>query len=105
MIEQIKFFLEEKKAENVELIDVSGSDYFTDCVIVATMISVKQTLALAEELQAKAKELGASLLGSEISEDWVVLDFGDFLVHLLSENFRQKYKIEDFLKDFKKNKL
>ncbi len=104
MLEQIKTFLEDKKTENVEIVDVSSSDYFTDYVILATTISTKQTLALVDELTQKAKELGANLFGSEVSEDWVVLDFGDFLVHLLSEEYRQRYKIEDFLKEFTKNK-
>ena len=102
MLEQIKTFLEDKKAENVELIDVKNSDYFTDYVIVATTISNRQTIALVEDIKNKAKELELNLLGSEISDDWVVLDFGDFLVHLLSEEYRQRYKIEDFLKEFAK---
>ncbi len=100
--EEIIKLLDEKKAENIELIDLKGSEYFVDSVIIATMISTKQALALIDDIKLVAKKFNDKILYEESSEDWSVLDLGDALVHLLSASYREKYEIEKLLTELKR---
>ena len=102
---KIKELLEDKKAENVEIIDVSNSDYFVDGVVLATVMAGKHAFSLAEHLRENLKPLGERFLHIDSSDDWTIIDLGDIIVHLMSVEYRQKYKMEEFLSSFKSKKL
>ncbi len=91
--------LEEKKGENVEVIDTSGGDYFVDRVVVATSLSDKHTSALLDWLKEKLKPEGEEFLKVQEGDEWIVVDLGDILVHLMTDAYRQKYQIEEFLRE------
>ena len=96
-VEKIVKLLDEKKAENIQVFDMRGSDYFVDDVIIATTLSDKHGFALADYLKPLLKELGEKNIHIEQSEDWTVIDIGDMLIHLMSSEYRSKYNLEEFL--------
>ncbi len=102
--EEIKKVLENKKGENVEIIDTRKGDYFVDSVIVATTLSDKHTAALLDHLKEELKPKGEQFLKVQEGEEWIVVDLGDILIHLMTEAYRQKYQIEEFLRELMSDK-
>ena len=96
-VEKIVNLLDEKKAENIQVFDMRDSDYFVDEVIIATTLSDKHGFALVDYLKPLLKELGEKTIHTEESDDWIVIDIGDMLIHLMSSNYRTKYNLEEFL--------
>ena len=98
-IDKIVKILDVKKAENIEIIDMQGRDYLSKFVIVATTLAARHGAALLDDLKSELKPAGENFLGVESSEDWTVIDLGDIMIHLMSEVYRAKYNIEEFLKE------
>ena len=98
-ITRIKELLEEKKGEDVEIINTSGGDYFVDRVVVATSLSDKHTGALLDWLKEKLKPEGEEFLKVQEGDEWIVVDLGDILIHLMTDAYRKKYRIEEFLQE------
>jgi ribosome-associated protein len=98
-LEKIKNILETNKAEDVENFDLTDKEYMVDGVVVATAFVDKHLFALLDFLK---KELKASeeFLHIESSDEWIVIDLGDILVHLMTKQAREKYHLEKFLKGF-----
>ena len=94
--------LDEKKAEQIEIFDMRDKEYFVDSVIIATTMGEKHALSLIDELKTALKPLNEEFLNVQSSEEWSVIDLGDILIHLLSEEYRAKYKIEELLSELKK---
>nr|MBP3724695.1 ribosome silencing factor [Campylobacter sp.] len=103
-INQITQILDAKKAEDIEVIDMSGRDYIAKFVIIATTLNPRHGSSLKDELSNTLKPLGEKFLGTEESDEWVVIDLGDILIHLMSQNYRAKYNIEEFLNELKNTK-
>ncbi len=103
-IQNIVKLLDDKKAENIEYIDLSKSDYFVDHVIIATTLADKHGLALLDMLKTELKPKGEHFLNVDESDDWIVIDLGDMLIHLMSEYQRKKFNLEEFLKNLKKER-
>lgn len=103
-IQKIVEILDEKKAEEIRVIHM-GDDYFVRVVITATTLSERHALSLIDELKTKLKPLGEEFLNVESSDEWSVLDLGDILIHLLSQNYRQTYNIEELLESIKKREI
>ena len=100
-IAKIKELLDEKKALDIIDYDLKNSDYFVDYVIVATTMADKHADALLDHLKKNLKPLGENFLGIDKSDDWTVIDLGDILIHLMSEEYRAKYQMDSFLKEIK----
>ena len=98
--QKIADLLDEKKAENIEIFDVTGSGYFVDAVVVATSIASKHALMLVDEIKKTLKKEGEEILNVDDSDDWTIVDMGDVLVHLMSAEYRKRYNLEEFLKEF-----
>jgi len=103
-VDEIVKLLDEKKADNIQVFDMKGSDYFVDDVIIATTISDKHGYALVDYLKPLLKKLGEKDINVEISDSWSVLDIGDMLIHLMSSDYRAKYNLEEFLTEWGKLK-
>jgi len=99
-IAKIKELLEDKKALDVMEYDLRGKDYFVDYVIVATTMADKHALALLDHLKKTLKPMGETFLGIDSSDEWTVIDLGDILIHLMSEEYRARYQMDRFLKEF-----
>ncbi|MDD3049840.1 MAG: ribosome silencing factor [Candidatus Cloacimonetes bacterium] len=92
-------WIEEKKAEHIEVIDVSQKSHYTDCVIVCTAQGELHLNAIAEHVIAEAKKTGKMILGKEGLEGskWGLIDLGEVVLHIFDEEKRNFYKLEDFL--------
>lgn len=105
-IESIKNVLDSKKAENIEVFDLTDTDYFVDYVVVATAIAAKHGAMLVGELKKEVAKFDEKFLHVDDGDSWTIIDMGDVLIHLMSEEYRRRYNVEEFLKDFisKKNR-
>lgn len=101
-IARIVNLLNEKKAENIETIDLQGKGYIVDSVVIATALNNKHSIALLNYLRETLKPLGEEFVRVEEDGEWSIIDMGDMLVHIMTETHRAKYNIEEFLKDMKK---
>lgn len=101
--ENIVKILEEKKAENIQVIDLKGDDYIVDFVVIATTLNSKHAYALLNYLKDELKPLGEEFLRIDEADDWTIVDLGDAFIHLMSETSRNKYSLEEFLSDLKKS--
>ena len=100
-IKKIKELLDEKKALDIVDYDVRDKDYFVDYVIVATTMANKHGAALLDYLKKNLKPLGETFLGIDESDEWILIDLGDMLIHLMSEEYRAKYQMDKFLEEIK----
>ena len=97
-IERIIALLDDKKAENIQVFDMSDKNYFVDTVIIATTLGERHGIALLDDLKTTLKGAGEEFLNVDPSSgEWVVVDLGDILVHLMTPEYRAKYNIEEFL--------
>ncbi len=101
-IKNIVDLLDSKKAENVEVFDLRGSDYFVDFVVVATTLNEKHGFSLLNYLKEDLKPKGETFLNVDEADDWTVVDLGDILIHLMIQRTRDKFNIEEFLESLKK---
>lgn len=103
--ERIVTFLDEKKADELEVFNLDEVDYIAKRVVIANAISSKHASALADQLKQFLKPLGEEFLHVDESEDWVVVDLGDILIHLMTSEARQNYSIEEFLAELSAGKF
>ncbi len=98
-LEKIEQVLNEKKAENIEIIDLTSKDYIVDYVVIATTLNPKHAFALLNYLKTDLKPLGEEFLRIDDDDEWTIIDLGDIFIHLISEKYREKYSIEEFLSE------
>ncbi len=98
-IKEITNLIENKKGFDIEVLKMN-EEYFVDIVIIATTLGDKHTIALIEYLKEILPK--KEILNIEESEEWSVIDLGDLLIHLMVEEYREKYKLEEFLKNLNK---
>jgi len=95
-LEDIKDILDSKKAENIEVINLTKKEYIVDYVVIATTLNSKHGMSLLNHLK-DLKENGEEFLRVDENDSWTIIDLGDIFIHLMSEEYREKYSIEDFL--------
>jgi ribosome-associated protein len=103
-LDQIKCLcaaLEDKKADNVRILDVTGQSSVTDYFVVATGTSEPHLKALGTQLEKVCKQEGIHVVGVdyEPTSGWLVLDAFDFIVHLFLPAQRETYQLEQLWKD------
>jgi ribosome-associated protein len=88
--------LEDLKAKDITVIDVKGRSSVTDYMILATGTSKKHAQAVCDNASTEAKAQGLKPLGAEgrDSSDWMLLDLGDVIVHVMTEQARHFYDLE-----------
>jgi len=88
--------LDEIKAHDVIVLDTRKITSLFDYMIVASADSTRQTKALARNIAEKVKEAGGSVLGVEGEQtgEWVLVDLGDVLVHIMQPAIREYYNLE-----------
>jgi ribosome-associated protein len=96
--------LDEHKGEDILLLDLRQVCSFADYFVLCTGPSERTLRALSEEvirqLKAHHKALPRGVEG-EATSGWVLLDYGDVIAHLLSEDLRRYYRLEDMWKSGK----
>ena len=104
-IDRIIKELDEKKAEELEVFNLESIDYIAKRVILANALSSKHSSSLAQHLKEKLKPLGEEFLYIDESDEWIVIDMGDILVHIMTAQARQTYSLEEFLTEIGNKKI
>lgn len=88
--------LEDMKAKEITIIDVSATSDITDTMIICTGNSKRHVRSVAEQTALAAKREGEAPLGIEGLEgsEWVLLDLGNVVVHVMQDETRQFYQLE-----------
>lgn len=102
-IENIVKILDDKKAEEIEVFNLEDADYIAKRVVIANSLNTKHTIALADHLKRELKAQGDAFLASDMSDEWVVADLGDILIHIMIPEYRQRYSLETFLSELVEN--
>ena len=89
--------LEDIKARDIKVLDVRKLTSFYDTLIIASADSNRQAKALAHHVRDRLKEAGATILGVEGEEsgEWVLVDCGDIVVHVMQPAIRSYYNLEE----------
>ena len=95
--------LEEKKAEDIRVIDISEVSVLADYFIIANGSNGPQIQALSDEVSEKMEKAGAVLKQIEGYDNasWILLDFGDVIVHIFNQEYRLLYDLERIWRDGK----
>jgi ribosome-associated protein len=90
-----------KQGEDLVALDVSGPLPLTDIFLLASGRNERNVLAIASEVEDKLNEAGVRTLRREGRTEgrWVLLDFGDLVVHVFHEEDRMYYSLERLWKD------
>lgn len=89
--------LEDIKARDIKVLDVRKLTTFYDFLVIATADSNRQVKALAHHVRDRMKEAGAQVLGLEGEEtgEWVLVDCGNIVVHVMQPAVRAHYNLEE----------
>ena len=89
--------LEDIKGKDIEVINTSKLTSMFDRMVIATGDSNRQVRSLANNVQEKVKEAGGEVLSTEgeDSGEWVLVDLGDVVVHVMQPTVRQYYNLEE----------
>ena len=101
-IEKITNVLDMNKAEAIEVFDLREKNYFVDYAVIASSLGTKHTTALLDHLKRDLKP-GENFNNVDESGDWVVIDLGDVLIHIMTPEYRIKYDMETFLSELGKD--
>jgi ribosome-associated protein len=88
--------LEELKAKDVREIDVRGKTSIADLLVIASGTSARHVKSIADEVVKFAKQAGVMPLGveGEREAEWVLVDLGDVIVHVMLPRIREFYGLE-----------
>jgi len=96
--------LDEKKGENILLLDLRETCSFTDFFILCDGISQRTLGALSDDVQRAMKtryKVRAQGVEGEKESGWILLDYGDIILHLFSAEMREYYRLEDLWEEGK----
>lgn len=88
--------IDDIKGQNIISLDVQGKSSITDCMIICTGTSSRHVMAIADHVVQSSCAAGVMPLGieGEKGTDWVVVDLGDVIVHVMQEESRALYELE-----------
>ncbi|WBS02020.1 ribosome silencing factor [Pseudoduganella sp. SL102] len=89
--------LEDVKGQDIVLFDTTGLTSLFDRICIASGTSNRQTRALAASVRDKVKEAGGDVIGVEGEDtgEWVLVDLGDMIVHIMQAPIRAYYRLEE----------
>lgn len=95
--------LEDKKAEDIKVIDISKISVLADYFIVANGTNTSQIQALSDNVEEKLGRSGvhAKAIEGYDTANWILLDFGDVIVHIFDKENRSLYDLERIWRDGK----
>ena len=99
--------LYDKKAENIDILDISELTSLGDYFIICTCNSTAQVRACVDEVEEKMAEHGVNPSHKEgyNGGNWVLIDFGDIIVHVMQRETRDFYALERLWDDAKRIEL
>lgn len=104
IVRAAKEALEERKAEDISVIDIRGISTIADYFVIATGANQNQLNAMSDAVEEALYKLGVSIRHVEgtRSSTWILMDYRDVIVHLFSREDREFYDIERIWADGKK---
>jgi ribosome-associated protein len=92
---------DDNRGKEILLLDLRPATSLVDFFVIVTATSRRQSHAIAEEVDKEMKRRGEAKLAVEGSEEgrWVLIDYGDFVVHILSAEARAYYALEEIWGD------
>lgn len=94
--------LYEKKAQNITLLDLKEQAVFADYFLICSADNDRQLRALSDTVLEDAKQEGKIIAGGRegrAENGWVLIDFGDLIIHLFSSEKREFYNLEELWSD------
>ena len=103
-VKKIAQALYDKKAENIEILDISQITSIGDYFIICTCASSVQVKACADEVEEKLEEMGVFPGHKEgyNGGNWILMDYGDIIVHIMQEETHDFYSLEKLWGDAEK---
>ena len=94
---------QDKRATDIRVLDLQGITSFTDHFVICSGSNSKQNQAIADEIGLRLKQRGEMPAGLEGYEqgEWILIDYGDFLVHVFSSKAREYYSLERLWREAK----
>lgn len=89
--------LEDIKARDIEVINTAKLSPLFDRIVIASADSARQTKSLARSVQERVLAAGGTVLGmeGEGSGEWIIVDLGDIVVHIMQPAVRSYYNLEE----------
>jgi ribosome-associated protein len=89
--------LEDIKARDITVLDVRKLTSLCDSLVIASADSNRQVKSLANHVRDKLKAAGATIIGveGEATGEWVLVDAGDIIVHIMQPSVRAYYNLEE----------
>ncbi|MEJ1494806.1 ribosome silencing factor, partial [Escherichia coli] len=83
--------IDDLKGQDIVAIDVHGKSSITDCMIICTGTSTRHVMSIADHVVQESRAAGMLPLGveGESAADWIVVDLGDVMVHVMQEESRR----------------
>ncbi len=103
LVKVAKDAIEEKKGEDIRIIDIHDISSFADYFIIAAGSNKKQIQTIADNIEEKLAKLAKEPKGIEGYPEgsWILMDYGEFIVHIFSAEERLFYDLERIWKDGK----
>lgn len=88
--------IEDLKGENLAVLDVTGKTSVTDLILIVSGTSNRHVKAIANSVIMESKKAGFQPLGveGETQSEWVLVDLGDIVVHVMQPHVREFYDLE-----------
>ena len=95
-IKVVEIVIDDLKGENVVTINVMKQSDDMEAIIIATGKSIQHARGIANNVSIEAKRLNMMVLGTEGAEfsEWILVDLGEVIVHIMTEKTREFYKLE-----------
>lgn len=103
MMEEIVKLLDEKKANNISVLNIEDVSLIADYFIICSGNSTTQIKALSDHIEEKLKEQGITYNNKEgyRSATWILLDYGNIVIHIFDKEARGFYDLERLWSDAK----
>jgi ribosome-associated protein len=92
---------DDNRAKDILLLDLRAATPLVDFFVIASANSRRQANAIASEIDQEMKKIGEKKLGMEGTEEgrWILVDYGDFVIHVFAEDARTYYDLEQIWGD------
>ena len=99
----VKNAIEDKKGESVKILNIAELSPIADYFIIVSGNNVNQLQAIADDIDEKLSKEGvhARQIEGYRSANWILMDYGDFIIHLFTKDARDFYNLERVWKDAK----
>ena len=90
-----------KQAKEIRVLDLRDISSFADFFVICSGANARQIQAIADEIQQRLKKKGeqANSIEGYTHGEWVLMDYGDYLIHVFSEKARAYYDLERLWRD------